>query len=164
VIDYSTTCEPVRYFQEFDECYYRVDGDGNVDIVARHRGDPTAQLSDGVVQVVHLQTIYRSVPGVTPVEPTMTNATVSYIILNDGDGVSFDGAGFVFATSPGDGGELTATLESSNLRAMRQRGVGPRVFHQPRVSGWIHARLDPRRTVRILNESRHLLGPLTDAR
>ncbi len=162
VIDYSPEAEPLHYFQEFDECYYRVDGEGNIDIVARRRGSPTNREDDGPVQVVHLRSIFRPVPGLTPVERTMTNATVSYIILDRGDGVSFDGAGFLLCKIHRNGRELTATLEESTLQPMRHMGAGPQVFQRPRVTGRIHAQLDPRRTHRILNETRHLLGPVAD--
>lgn len=164
VIDYSPEADPVHYFQEFDECYYRVDGEGNIDIVARRRGGPTNRVDDRPVQVVHMRTIYQSVPGQTPVERTMTNATVSYIIMDHGAGVSFDGAGFLLCTIHRNGRELTATLEESTLRPMRRLGAGaPQIFERPRVTGRIYARLDPRRTLRILNESRHLLRPMADA-
>ena len=163
VIDYSSNADPLHYFQEFDECYYRVDGEGNIDIVARRRGRPTNRVDDGPVQVVHLRTIYQSVPGQTPVERTMTNATVSYIIMDHGTGVSFDGAGFLLCTIHRNGRELTATLEESTLRPMRRLGTaGPQVFERPCVTGRIYAQLDPRRTLRILNESRHLLRPMAD--
>ncbi len=164
VIDYSPTSDPLHYFQEFDECYFRVDGEGNIDIVARRRGRPTNRQDDDPVQVVHLRTIYQSVPGETPVERTMTNATVSYIIMDHGAGVSFDGAGFLLCTIHANGRELTGTLEESTLRPMRSLGTDvPQVFDRPRVTGRIYARLDPRRTLRILNETRHLLRPTAAA-
>ncbi len=157
VIDYRPSGVSQGYHQSFDECYYRFDAGRNLELVARHttRGDGGLEN----VQVVHLRTFWRAVPGRTPAEQTMINATVAYMIVTWPTGADFRGSGFVSFTENRERTEATGRLERSSLKPHRRLGDAPRLFDRAELTGQFVAKRNEARVVEILNEMERLFGP-----
>jgi len=159
-----------RYYELFDECYYRRDAHGNIDIVASRHTDPPplppdeegqgAAAAPPTVQVVHLRRVFEPIAGRTAIEGSMINATVSYLILGPEGGASFEGGGFLMFTEDQGRTEIAGKLESSALTPQRRLGAGTELFSRASVTGTFRATRDERQVVRLLNEMRRLFGPL----
>ena len=149
-----------NYFERFDECFYCRDAFGHYDIVARRRG--TAGSSDGPPfdQIIYIRQVWEAKPGRTAAESSMINATVSYLIVGQDGGASFEGGGFITLQENRRGDQLTGHLESSDLNPQRRRGSVPDVFAKASVTGRFRARRDKRQVVRVVNEMKRLFGPL----
>jgi hypothetical protein len=168
ILDFRSGAQTVAYFEEFDECYYRVDSAGNVDVVARRERPRTGDPDQTLVQLLHVRTFFTPLPGHTNIESTMINTTVSYLIVSGATGASFEGGGFVsfnepprarrvFSVGPG---VLTGRLESSSLSPQRRRGDAPHIFQRAAVTGRFRAIEDQRQVVKLLNDMQRRLGPL----
>ncbi len=160
VVDYSADGAPARYYEEFDECFYDLDAQGNIEIVARRKGSMGPDDQNPVTQVVHLSSIWRAVPGTTEVESTQLNATIKYWIRGPSGGVGFEGAGFVLFQENYKRETLTGELELSNLRLTRQVGTSPLLFEQMELTGAFRATRNKRWAVRITNEMERYFGPM----
>ena len=160
VVDFRDGQAPQRYFEDFDECYYARDPNGNMDVVARRSGPLNDDPDETFAEVLHLHGIWRAVPGVTAVETTQINTTVSYWITGDSGGVGFEGGGFVVFNENRKGDVLTGELELSILRPMRQVADAPVLFQRAELTGQFRAAHDKRRVVRILNEMERYFGPM----
>lgn len=150
---------PDVYVETFDEAFYRIDDAGNVDIVLRREQPGLDDPARLFVQIVHVRSLWRSIPGRTVAHRTQINATVSYLILSGAVGASFEGAGSVFY-DPGDEGDvLTGELERAYLTPQRRLNGGRALFTRAELSGQFRATYDPRRVVRVLNDMDRLFGP-----
>jgi hypothetical protein len=158
VLNYQPNGEVERLHDVFDEAYYHVTPSGNVDIIAR-RAVRAAPGQPAVVQIVHLRTIFRAVPGTTYADRTMINGTATYAIVVGRGGTSFEGGCFLTFTEDKRAGVLTGHLEHARLNANRQVGEGAGVFHQAEVTGTFRAIRDPQKTVGLLNELNRFFGP-----
>ncbi len=172
VTDYRPDGSAQRYFEAFDECYYCTGPGGTVEIVARRRAPRAGGEAGPVTQVVHLRQVWAAVPGRTPVERTMINATVSYLIAGPAGGAAFDGGGFFTFTEKRGGREIRGRLESSTLRPRQTTDNGgelyePRtsvradaLFSRAAVTGTFRAVRDERRARRIVHEMERVFGPV----
>lgn len=160
IVDHRAGVEPTHYFESFDECYYTTDGLGRIDLVARRLSPPDEETGGEVTQVIHLKGIWRADPGRTFADPTMINATVSYLIVSGGRGAGFEGAGFLSFNEDRWTRTAAGRLELAKLAPKRRFGEGEHLFDRAELQGQFHAVRDPRRVVRILNEMRRLFGPL----
>ena len=160
IVDHRTVGGATSYFENFGECYYSTDPAGHFDFVARRVGFGESDADERITQVVHLRGIWHSVPGRTYAEETMINATVSYMIVSDSGGASFDGGGFVSFRENRKKTVATGKLELAKLAPVRRLGDGRRIFERAEVKGVFKAARDRRQVIRILTEMRHLLGPM----
>jgi hypothetical protein len=160
VTDYRPSGGPQEYHQSFDECYYRLDAARNLELVARHTTPGDGGLEN--IQVVHLRTFWRAVPGRTPAERTMINATVAYMIVTWPTGADFRGSGFVSFTENREGTEVTGRLERSSLKPHRRLGDAPRLFDRAELTGRFVAERNEARVIEILNDMERLFGPPPD--
>lgn len=158
VVDYRSVGEPARYFQPFEECYYRIRGRENLDLVARRESVD----ADGVrtLQVVHLRTFWRAVPGRTQAEDTMINTTVSYLIISGPTGASFEGSGFMTFRENRKRTQVKGTLELASLTPQRRLGNAEKLFERAELSGSLVATRDDRKVISILHEMQRLFGPM----
>ena len=159
VVDYRQPGEARRYRETFDEAYYDLDDHGNVDIVLRRREPGTADPDRSTVQVIHIRSVWRSIPGNTVADRTQINGTVSYMIISGSTGAAFEGAGAVFFRQNRQGDTLTGTLDHASLKPKRRLAGGGAFFERAVLSGEFHASRDPGRVVRIANEMNRLFGP-----
>jgi hypothetical protein len=160
ITDYREDAPPARYFEDFDECFYALDADGTLDVVARRDGMSFQDYNVATTQVLHVRRIWPAIPGMTHVERTQINARVGYWIVGTSGGIGFEGGGFITCNENRAGDVLTGHLELSALTPTRQVEPAPVLFHQAEVTGTFRARRDKARVVRILNELERTFGPL----
>jgi hypothetical protein len=160
ITDYRDVAPPARYFEDFDECFYALDADGTLDVVARRVGASLPDSNAGTTQVLHVRRIWPAIPGMTHVERTQINARVSYWIVGASGGIGFEGGGFITCNENHAGDVLTGQLELSALTPTRRVEPAPELFQQAEVTGAFRARRDKARVVRILNELERTFGPL----
>jgi hypothetical protein len=160
IVDYREPGEAKRYRETFDEAYYTLDEHGNVDIVLRRLSPRETEPGQGITQVIHIRSVWRSIPGDTVAHRTQINATVSYHILSGRVGATFEGAGSVFFTDNRRTDRLVGTLDLATLRPKRRLVAGSPLFRRAELAGEFCAARNPRRVVRIINEMNRRFGPL----
>lgn len=160
ITDYRELGEAKRYRETFDEAYYTLDKDGNLDLVLRRLEPSESDPKHIITQVIHIRSVWRCIPGETVTHRTQINGTVSYHIISGRVGASFDGAGSLFFRRDKRTETVTGTLELASLHPRRGLAGGADLFRQAELSGQFHARRDPRRVVRIINEMNRFFGPL----
>ena len=92
VLDHRQDGTSVEYFQGFEECFYRRDATGDLEIVGQHTSHNVPGIQTR--QVIYVKVIWTPLPGRTRAESTMLNAVVKYFLLAWPTGASFEGAGF----------------------------------------------------------------------
>lgn len=160
IVDYRESGGPKRYAERFDEAYYNLDDDGNVDIVLRRIGPPEADRGQGITQVIRLHTFWRSIPGNTVAAPSQINATVRYHLVAGQTGVTFEGAGSLFFNVNPTEETLTGSLDRAVLHPRHRLTSGDGLFQRAELSGEFHATHDPRRVRRITNEMDRLFAAM----
>lgn len=154
VVDHREEGPSAEYFQEFDECYFRRDAGGNLEIVGQHRSGGAGQVETR--QVIHVKTFWTPRPGRTRVESSMLNSVVQYYIVTWPTGASFEGAGFVSFFEDPEEGTVEAVLERAALSPRRKLGPATRVFHRAELRGPLYATRDESKVVSILLEMERL--------
>ena len=160
IVDYRKPGDAARYQEAFDEAYYNLDGEGNMDIVLRRIEPTRAGRTSDLTQVIHLRTVWRSIPGRTVAERTQINGTVSYLIVHGRTGAAFEGAGSVFFREDRGKDTLRGSLDQAILKPTRSLPEGGHLFHRAELSGEFRAVRDRRKVVRIINDMNRLFGPL----
>ncbi len=163
IVDHRTSGSSRHYREQFDEAYYCFDETGAVDIVLRRSAGGQTGQADAIRQVVHVRSLWRSIPGRTVAHSTQINATIVYNIVSGHIGATFEGAGSVFFTCNRRTGELTGVIEWATLRPMTRTADGAGLFERAELTGTFRATRDPRRVVRMVNEITRRAGPLTTA-
>jgi hypothetical protein len=159
ITDYRDPGGPKLYRETFDEAYYTIDDHGNVDLVLRRATESKSNPEHEVIQVVHIRSVWRSIPGETVAHRTQINATVVYHIISGRVGGTFEGAGSVFFKEDKRRGMLTGTLDLARLRPKRRLVADSSLFKLAELCGEFRATRDPRRVVRTINEMNRLFGP-----
>ena len=160
IVDYREPGNVKLYRETFDEAYYGLDNQGNVNIVLRRSGGRSGAGESEVTQIIRIRGVWRPVAGKTGSHPTQINATVSYYIVGGRVGDTFEGAGSVFFTQNRRKNTLRGSLDRAVLRPKRQLSPGEPLFARAELSGEFRAARDPRQVVRIMNEADRLFGPL----
>lgn len=160
IVDYKEAGDAKHYRETFDEAYYDLDPQGNVNIVVRRAGGRRGAGESEITQIVRIRGVWRSVPGRTTSHKTKINATVSYYVVGGRIGDTFEGAGSVFFTQDRGKKTLKGSLDRAVLRPKRQLASGEPLFARAELSGSFRAVRDPRQVVRIANEADRLFGPL----
>jgi hypothetical protein len=148
-----------RFQQQFDECYYSVHSDGNVEIVAQRRSRELGASKLDVTQILHVRTLYRAIPGRTAVDRSMINASITYAIVSDAGGACYEGGGFLTGRQRNGKAKFVGHLEDAKLHPSRSVGDAPGLFDLAQLHGHFTARRDRARVVAILNELDRLFGP-----
>jgi len=162
IVDWRGVGQREHFHETYDECFYSASRNGRVDIVAR-RKDPGPDGA-AITQIMHLRTRFPTIPGTTPAESSMINATVHFAIIDGHGGVCYEGAGFVSTHEDAQRGALAGALERAELAENRRVGHGGELFQRARVTGTFHAQRSPRKVVALLNEMDRLFGPQPDYR
>lgn len=158
IINYRGPGVVERFHQTFTEAYYDIDGHGNVDVVLRVES-PTENGAGGrIVQLIHLRTFWRSVPGVTVADRTQLNGTVTYCVISPSLVSSFEGAGSVFCSKRRGRDELTGEVELARLTPCKVVAGGDPLFVRSELSGTFSAVRDPRRVTVLVNEIERVFG------
>ncbi len=160
ITDYRDPDGAKRYRETFDEAYYALDDHGNVDVILRRATPSKSDPINEIVQVIHIHTVWRSIPGDTVAHRTQINGTVSYHIISGRVGATFEGAGSVFFSEQQRTRTLTGTLDLARLHPKRRLVADSHLFKLAELAGEFRAEHNPRRVVRIINELNRLFGPL----
>jgi hypothetical protein len=162
IVDYREMGDARRYRETFNEAYYTLDGRGNVDIILRRDttpGEGETGASPAITQVIHIRSVWRSIPGDTVANRTQINATVSYHILSGRVGATFEGAGSVFYERVRQSNVIRGTLGLATLQPKRLLTSGTTLFRQAEIVGEFEAKENPRRVTQIINEMNRRFGP-----
>lgn len=158
VVDFSQDGTVNRYVENFDEAYYDIDAHGNIDLILRQIH--TGRMSDepDLTQIVHVRSVWRSIPGQTIAHYDQINATVNYAILAGVTGHTFEGAGSVFFKSRKGKDVLTGELGRAVVKPSRQTSPTRPLFSTAELSGSFRAIRNPRQVKLIKNELRRIFG------
>ena len=135
IIDYRGPGEAKRYHETFDEAYYDVDKEGNVHIVLRRETSGNGQQGRPITQVVHIRSLWRSIPGRTVAHRTQINSTLTYCMTSGYETAMFEGAGSVFFTRSDRTDTLTGRLDLARLRPVHTRTAQRTLFRGAELSG-----------------------------
>ena len=152
ITDYRDPRNPLRYVESFDESYYDLDGHGNVDLVLRRSQPAGSDARVPMVQIIHIRSFWRSIPGATVANATQVNGTVTYFIQTGQVSSIFEGAGSVFFKQHRGDNVLTGTLDLAQLRPVRRSATDPGLFEKTQLRGAFRAERNPRKVLRLVNE------------
>ena len=164
VSDYREAGEAKRYRETFDEGYYDIDELGNVNIVLRRIVEGKEGPGHEIIQVVHLRTVWRSIPGRTIAHDTQINGMVSYYIITGQAGAAFEGAGSIFVKKDRHKPIIIGTLDGASLKPTRRLLASHNLFKQARISATFHANKDRRRVIGIINQLNSRFGTTSNAK
>jgi hypothetical protein len=160
LVDHRTDGQTRRYAERFDEAFFDIDGSGNVDIVLRRSRPARSDIKRNIEQVVHIHSVWRSIPGATVAQETQINGTVSYVIRDGRNGATYEGGGSVFFETDVKRLSLTGQVDQALLHLVRKLGEPEPLFSCVDLSGMFRAARDPRQVARLLNEINRTFGPL----
>lgn len=160
ITDYREPGEAHQYRESFEEAYYDIDPAGNVNIVLRRTSPNVSAEGEEITQVIYIHTMWRSIPGITVAHKSQINATVTYGIMGDRMGVTFEGAGSVFAKENKAKNTITGTVELARLKPTRKLTQDSALFHHAEISGEFFALRDRRKVVHTINELNRTFNPL----
>lgn len=66
-------------------------------------------------QVVNIQVLWEPKPGMTPIEPTTTNASIRLVVFAEGEVGVYGGGGFAWLRGSAEEGDMGLLLTGSNL-------------------------------------------------
>lgn len=144
----STQVEDAPSIQpDFEQAYYSAEDPQRVNVLL------VAGPEESPTQIVHIQMFWRPRAGKTPFDPTATNATIRYVILDGDQAAIFGGGGLLRPHDlPGDD-KWTATMLNATLRLMDQTqgfdaGLGTRAL----AEGSFTVKRDEQRMVELLRK------------
>lgn len=151
LVSYRDPHFPQKLTPKFEVCAYRAQARGDVDIVARAVSERVGE-SEPATHYLHIRRFWRPHPGKTPDNPSVTDATLRYLIAGPGGCVLYSGTGFVYAPHRQRSGDLKITLERGVLQLDSTRGAGSDLLGECRISGELRAADDRNRAVDLLRE------------
>jgi len=160
IVDHRSDGGERKYHETFPDACYTIWPDGNTDIVLSRMQPSQADPSRNIRQIIHLRTIWRSIPGTTVAEKSQINARVSYLIVMDNTGATFEGAGSVFFKEDRKKHVIQGSLDLALLRPTRRLPGGGAFFEHAEIQGVFRAVRDRRRLVRTINNMDRLFGPM----
>ena len=152
ITNYRDRGQLERFQEVFPEAYYATDPRGNVDVVLRYQRAADSGDAVDLTQIVHIHTVWKSIPGSTVSSKTQINGTVTYVIISGNTGATFEGGGSILFRENKRDGTLTGTLDLAYLRPKRQMTVSPLPFERADISGSFVATHAPRRVRRLIRD------------
>ena len=159
LVDYRDSAGARRFSVDFEEGFCAVDPRGNLDVVQRHSTDRDTPGGPAITQVVHLRTVWRSIPGLTVANETQINGTAVYAIVGGAASSTYEGAGSLYFVHDPVTGRIRGRLNRVVLLPKREVAAGEPVFQRVELSGTFDVEHDPRRTVQAINDLERLFGP-----
>lgn len=153
ITDLAQPDQPQQLFEQFDQSVFGRDEDGNVRIVLRSVVPSRIDPRQTVEQLVLIKSRYRPVPGQSPVEATMINASIHYVIATGPSTAAYEGAGFLSYSISRDGKTLIGRIESGQIGISSESGRRALPFGRSQISGELIATNDPRTCARLIRES-----------
>jgi len=159
VVDFSEEGSPHHYAEDFDEAYYDIDPQGNLDLILRRVQRGRMSGKPDVTQIVHVQSVWKSIPGQTIAHDDQINATVTYAVMVASTGHTFEGAGSVFFRSHKGTSVLTGSLGRAVVKPTRRNSPTRPLFSKAELSGRFRAMRDAQKVKTIKNDLRRVFGP-----
>ncbi len=159
IVNYRQSGRVERFHETFDQAYYAVDNQGNIDVVLRTESPIEGDSDANITQLIYLHSFWRSIPGQTVADRTQLNGTVTYCVMSPSIVARFEGAGSLFFSLDKDRNELTGTLELARLTACDKRTAGDSLFARSELSGTFRAVRDPRRVRMFVNDIDRVFAP-----
>lgn len=151
LVSYRDPHFPQKLTPKFELCAYRTEARGDVDIVARAASERVGE-SEPATHYLHIRRFWRPHPGKTPDNPSVTDATLRYLIVGSSGRVLYTGTGFAYAPHKQRRGDLTVELERGVLQLDSTLGEGSDLLGECRISGKLKAADDRNRAVDLLRE------------
>ena len=164
IADRSTNVQPRIYETVFDECYFDFDRQGNVELIFRRVDQPAQGGMPDTEQILHLRSVWQSIPGRTFAERSQINGMATYAILCGRTGATYEGAGSILFFLDTWNDVLSGTLDQAVLKPLRRRSTDSVLFDQITFSGSFKAKRDRRQVVRAANNLARIFGPLPPPR
>ena len=152
ITDHRQGAQTQRYCETFEEAYYDLNSEGNIDIALRRVSPSSTGPGRTITQVIHLHSFWRSIPGKTTAETTQINGTVRYMIRTGYGAVIFEGTGSIFFEQNAAEDEITGALEYALLSPAHRLSTAPELFENAELTGEFRAVRNPRQVVRLVNE------------
>ncbi|KAA0222435.1 MAG: hypothetical protein HS102_04410 [Planctomycetia bacterium] len=152
VVDHLPSGIAEHYRETFNEACFDIDTEGNVNVVLRQEQPFPDDPGRTLLQVVHVRSFWKPIPGVTVAHDRQINAVVRYAVYDGRSGACFEGAGSAFFRDTRDGRTLVGELGLVCLSPKARLNEGRTVFERAELSGRFTALRDPRRVTRWRNE------------
>lgn len=150
ITERPSTFETRRYQETFDEAYYDLSASGNLRLVLRKRR-PASMDSDELTQTIVVESVWRSLPGVTVAERSQINGTVTYGLAGQRIVQNLTGAGSVFYYENDAGDRLTGSLAHVTLES-QSPDLGDGFLQRVELCGDFSASRNPHQALQITNE------------
>ena len=154
IVERPNTLETRRYQETFDEAFYDLSPSGELCLVFRKR-QPAGRQGRELTQTIVVETLWRSMPGVTIAHSTQINAIVTYGLAGEQIVQTLSGAGSVFFEQNDAGDRLTGTLPHVTLES-KSAAMGDGFLQRVELCGEFSARRDSLQALRIANETKRL--------
>jgi len=154
ITERPNTLETRRYQETFDEAFYDLSPSGNLCLVFRKR-QPAGRQGRELTQTIVVESLWRSLPGVTIAHSTQINAIVTYGLAGEQLVQTLSGAGSVFFEQNDAGDRLTGTLPHVTLES-KSTAMGDGFLQRVELCGEFSARRDSFQALRIANETKRL--------
>jgi hypothetical protein len=114
---------------------------------------PPEQLIKGSVanaQIMHVELLWEPLPGMTPLDPSATNASIRYIIISNGEVGLYGGAGFAMPSGELTGNTVSLALEDASLQLLESTPGFRDLLSPAQLTGSFSAARDEKKN-RLLN-------------
>jgi hypothetical protein len=150
ITERPSTFETRRYQETFDEAYYDLGPSGNLRLVLRKR-QPASLEGDELTQTIVVESVWRSLPGVTVADRSQINGTVTYGLAGQRIVQNLTGAGSVFFYENDAGNRATGTLAHVMLES-KSADLGDGFLQRIELCGDFSASRNPHQALHIANE------------
>ena len=96
-------------------------------------------------QVVNVQVIWEPKPGMTPLEPTTTDATIRLVVFAEGEVGVYGGGGFAWLRGKPEDGDMGLLITGSNLSLLARTKGFVDLLSPAEMLGTVQGRLDEAR-------------------
>lgn len=152
IVERPNTLETRRYQETFDEACYDLSASGNLRLVFRKRMAAGAS-GDELTQTIVVETLWRSMPGITSAHRTQINGTVTYSLAGQKLVQNLSGAGSIFFEENKARDRLTGTLAYVTLESQGPEGDDG-FLHRIELSGTFSASRNPSKAIHLANETK----------
>jgi hypothetical protein len=162
----SLSDDPVVLPARLTEAVYWDDPEGSTSFILSDI--PVKRLAEGRprrAQVLHVELLWLPKAGATPMDSTATNASIRYVLFSDDQVGVYGGAGFARPHgAPGDR-SIRLAIDDASLTLLDSTPGFRDLLSPGRMTGTIHARLDPGTARRLhLLASQHVTDLLGRSR
>lgn len=150
IVERPNAIETRRYKETFDEAYYDIDRMGNLRLALRKHRSASLEGQE-LTQTIVVESVWRSIPGVSVMHPTQINGTVRYELAGRAISQHLIGAGSVFMFENDARNRLDGSFSNVTLVSPTP-AEGDGFLQRVELSGKFSARRDPHQALRLVND------------